>query len=433
MVSFFHKVFRRESVGGGAHGQGRGHHGRIEDARDKKDGVHGGSYNERIVRPRSREAALTISAVYRAVELRAKTEAQFLMQYQRLNREGGNFVADMWGVGRRLNYLLQVRPNALMTAATFFEQIVVDRLMRGNALVYVERDVYGDPVAFWVAHSGGYDQLSGTYSLSWVDEGGVQYRAAVPREDVLHFPNTFRVADGFWGVSTMSYAIDTLSLIKTESMQALESAAKGGRVKLLVSEDTSRTQSPISAGMFDPQQARRYALRLNDEVYEQDVVSLRGLDKVQSISMSAQEMQMVEMLGIGMDDVARFFGTPRPLLMLDTNSHYTTPTNATLEYMTRTIQPDITEMEQEFTRKLLGIEDFGVRRFHLCEQPLLRLDRESQAKVDEINIRTGAKTVNEVRRQYDLPAVEGGDVLYVSTNLAELGSEKLRGAAVTRS
>ena len=35
--------------------------------------------------------------------------------------------------------------------------------------------------------------------------------------DVLHFPNTYRERNGFWGISTLKFALDTLSLIKTES------------------------------------------------------------------------------------------------------------------------------------------------------------------------------------------------------------------------
>ncbi len=388
----------------------------------------GNSFEERVIRPRNPQAALTISSVYRAVELRAKTEAQFQMQYQRLNKEGGNFVPDMGQEGRKLNYLLQVQPNPLYSASSFIQQIVIQRLMLGNAVVYIERDELGEPKAFWLTNSVSYDITTATYSLiKYMSEHGEVYKANVPREDVLHFANTFRTPDGLWGISTIRYAIDTLSLVKTESNQALESAAKGGRVKLLLSEDRSSSQGLLSGGILDSGEKKKYAKEINNEIYSQDVVSLHGLDKIQNISMTAAEMQMVELLGMGMDDVARFFGTPRPLLMLDTNSHYTTPTNATLEYLSRTIQPDIIEIEQEFTRKLLNIYDFGKHKFHLCEQPLLRLDKEGQAKVDKLNIETGAKSVNDVRKQYDMPAVEGGDKLYLSTNLAELGSEKLRG------
>jgi HK97 family phage portal protein len=260
----------------------------------------------------------------------------------------------------------------------------------------------------------------------------VRFKVNAPRRDVLHFANTFRYQNGFWGISTIKYAYDTLSLIKTESNQSLETAAKGGRVKLIIGEQQPASgYSPISQGLFDPKQMKQYAQEVNEEIYKQDVVSLRGLDKVQNISMSAQDMQLMEHMNMGLDDVARFFGTPRPLLMLDTNSHYTTYTNATLEYLQRTVQPDITEMEQEMNRKLLTRDDFGKRRIHMCEQPLLRLDKEAQAKVDKMQLETGAATVNEIRQQYDRPAVEGGDIIYVSTNLAELGSQKLSGAQPT--
>jgi hypothetical protein len=44
-----------------------------------------------------------------------------------------------------------------------------------------------------------------------------------------------------------------------------------------------------------------------------------------------------------------------------------------------------------------------------------------------MNLETGAMTVNEIRKQYDMPAVAEGDRVYISTNLSELGSDKLSG------
>jgi len=398
----------------------------------RKSDTNDGSFAEKIIRVRNPQVALTVSAVYRAIELRAKTEAQFAIQYQRLNGAGGNFIPDMWGHAGKLNYLLQVEPNPLSTAASLIEQVVIHRLTKGNAFVYIERNDIGDPVALWLAECGGYNEINGTYTITYLGENGVRFKVDAPRKDVLHFANTFRRYDGFWGISTLQYAFDTLSLIKTEGNQALETAAKGGRMKVFLSEQQATPgYTPISGGLYDPKQVNSYADEINAKVYQQDVIGIRALDKVTPYSMTAQDMQMIEMLNMGQDDVARFFGTPRPMLMLDTNSHYTTYTNATLEYLQRTVQPDIIEMEQEFNRKLLYREDYGKRRIHLCEQPLLRLDKEAQAKVDKMQLETGAATVNEIRQQYDRPAVANGDIVYVSTNLAELGSEKLRSGSST--
>lgn len=388
----------------------------------------GATFEEKIIRVARPELALTVSAVYRAVELRAKTEAQFAIQYQKMNVAGGNFVPDMWGPGRTINYLLQVQPNPISTAASLIEQVVIRRLLLGNAFIYIERDEWGDPFNLWLADCGGYDEINGTYTLTYLGVNGVRFKIEAPRRDVLHFANTFRYQNGFWGISTIRYAYDTLSLVKTESNQALETAAKGGRVKLIIGEEKPpQGAGTLAFGLMNKTEIDKYAQELNDKVYQQDIVGIRGLSALHNISMSAQDMQLMEHMNMGLDDVARFFGTPRPLLMLDTNSHYTTYTNATLEYLQRTVQPDITEMEQEMNRKLLTRDDFGKRRIHMCEQPLLRLDKESQAKVDQLQLQTGAATVNEIRTQYDRPAVEGGDIIYVSTNLAELGSPKLSG------
>jgi hypothetical protein len=58
--------------------------------------------------------------------------------------------------------------------------------------------------------------------------------------------------------------------------------------------------------------------------------------------------------------------------------------------------------------------------------PLRRLDAKGQAEIDKIHLETGWSP-NEIRAQYDLPAIEEGNDHYVSTNLAIAGSPKLSG------
>ena len=388
--------------------------------------VTGGSFESRVVTARDPQIALTVSAVYRATELRAKTIGQMPVQYRRKEADGGNFQPWMQGLGKRINYLLQEEPNPITTAASLWEQVTVNRMQFGNGFVYIERDVFGDPMHLWLAICGGYNMVTSTYNLTYLSDQGVVNVPEVPKENVLHFANTFRYMNGFWGIPTIQYACDTLSLIKTQKQQALETAAKGGRVKLLIGEEQRGTQGLLSGGLYSKEQMNKYADEINDRIYEKDVVALRGLDKVQNISMTSAEMQAIEQVNLGLDDVARYWGTPRPLLMLDTNSHYNDYQNATMEYLQRTIAPDKTEMEKEIFRKLLGIEYYGKRDIHICERPLLAMDLERQAKVDQLHLQMGW-TVNEIRAEHDMPAIEKGDIAYISTNLAELGSEKLSG------
>ena len=152
----------------------------------------GGSFEERIVHARDTQKALTVSAVYRATELRAKTIGQMPVQYQRKNPNGDNFVVWMSGLGKKINYLLQDEPNPLTSGPSLWAQVTIDRIMRGNGFVYIERDVFGDPVRLWVAQCGGYDYMNDTYNITYFTNYGIMEKVDVPARDVLHFPNTFR-------------------------------------------------------------------------------------------------------------------------------------------------------------------------------------------------------------------------------------------------
>ena len=394
--------------------------------------TQGGSFEERVVYARNPQVALTVSVVHRAIELRSKTMGVMPVQYRRKDGEKGNFSPWMQGLGKRMNYLLQEEPNPVMSATSLWEQVTINQLQLGNGFVYIERDVFGDPVALWLAVCGGYNEIAGTYNILFLGEHGVEERVNVPRQNVMHFPNTFRYANGFWGIPTLQYAASELSLIKTEKQTALETAAKGGRVKLLIGEEKpAQGAGTLAFGMFNKDTMNSYADEINERIYQKDVVALRGLQQVQNISMTSAEMQMIEQMGLSYDDIARYYAVPRPLLMLDTNSHYNDYQNATMEFHTRTILPDKTDREKEIARKLLGMKFYGVRDIHICEKQLLAMDPERQAKVDQLNLQTGAKTVNEIRAEHDMPAVASGDIVYVSTNLAELGSEKLSGNGQT--
>ena len=391
--------------------------------------VRGGDFQERIMYAHSPEQALLVGAVYRAVNLRADTMSSMPVQYQKKDFEGGNFVQDMRGMGKRMNYLLQEEPNPIMTATDLWKLVEINRLFFGNAFVYVERDEFGFPFRLWLVRAGGYDIVNGRYSsIMYLSDHDYVVKTNVAREDVLHFPNTFRRINGIWGIPTLQYAIETLSLNRTLKNQALETAAKGGRVKLIIGEEKPASgQGTLAFGLMNKETMDNYAQELQKKMYSgHDILAIRGLDKVQNISMSASEMQMFEQMGATNDDVARFFGVPRPLLMLDTNSHYNDYQNATMEFHTRTILPQKTGNEKEIARKLIPrpggdpLKNYGIYRIHICEEPLMVMDPERRAKVAQLKMQAGLCTVNEARRDFDMPAVEDGDVPMASANLLTL-------------
>lgn len=401
-----------------------------ETPSNQDEGEKGGSFEERIITARTPNRALTVSAVYRAMELRAKTIGLMPVQYQQKDRQKGNYLPWMVGLGKRMNYILQEEPNPIMNGPSLWQEVTINRMMQGNGFVYIERDVFGDPVHLWLAECAGYNYMDDTYTVTYYTNYGIISKVGVPSHDVMHFPNTFRYYNGFWGIPTLQYAAETLSLIKTEKAQALETAAKGGRVKGFIHEAPQKVvEGTMNAGLFSKSAGKNYAKEISQEVYRQDINFLRGT-AFTSVSMTSQDMQLLEHMNLGLDDIARFWGVPRPLLMLDTNSHYTSYSDATMEFIGRTIGPDRADMEKEMSRKLIGRDFYGERRIHICEKPLLAMDPERQAKVDLLNLQTGARTINEIRAEHEMPAVANGDEPIASANLLTLKALLEKGANV---
>ena len=385
--------------------------------------VAGGDYQERIVPVRSPESACFVSAVYRAVTLRGDTMSVMPVQYRKKDFERDNFVQDMRGLGKRINYLLQEEANPIMTAPDLWNLVELNRTLMGNGFVYIERDEFGFPLHLWLVKECGYNINTATYaSIVFLTDKGYRTEVNVPTSDVLHFPNNFRYPNG-WGKSTLIYAFESLTLNRTLRSQALDTAAKGGRIKGIISEKQQPQQGvgTLAYGMLNQTEVQKTAQEMQKKFYSgHDIVSMHGLESFQNLSMTSQDMQMLEQLGITYDDCARYFGVPRPLLMLDTNSHYNDYQNATMEFHTRTILPLKNRNEKEIARKLIPFKDYGTRDIHICEDPLMVMDPERRAKVAQLKMQSGLCTVNEARRDFDMPAVEDGDVTMASANLMTL-------------
>ena len=381
----------------------------------------GANWQANIVYPRGNKS-LMVPAWYRGVSLRMQTMGQVKVQYQKVNAEGGNFVEDRYGLGRQLNYLLQVRPNPMMTAAQMQQQVEYLKIYRGNAYVYIERSEYGDIKALWLATGGGYNPVMDTYNLSYNDTEGEKFKWNIQSRDVLHYKNVFLTSDYYDGIPTLSFAFKSLQIAATADDQTLQDVAKGGKHKILLKEEKAPTIG--TRGRNSPDELRKTAKRFEGDWQSNDVVLLDNVMDPTIISQTAQQLQLLESRGFQVNDLARILGIPRIMMMEDAGSSYKMPEHATQEFLLRTIQPIIREWEDELNSKLLSAEDFGKRRIHVCELPLRRLDAKGQAEIDKLHLETGWSP-NEIRAQYDLPSIEKGDAHYVSTNLAEVGSPKL--------
>jgi HK97 family phage portal protein len=383
----------------------------------------GGNWDANVVRPYGR-SSLLIPTWTRCVQLIMQTMGQMVTQYQRMNGEGGNFIEDRYGKNGILNYMLQVRPNPLMTASQMQEQIEYRKIYYGNAYVYIERGFDGYPVNLWLCTGGGYDPLSNTYNLVYNSDRGPRMKVECNARDVLHFKNVFLTDDMYMGIPTIDYAFKALTIAATGDEQALQDMAKGGKHKVLIQEQKSPTQG--TRGRANQMELRKMKDEFAQDWMSNDVAILDNVADAKVISQTAQQLQLLEQRGYSDEALCRLMGVPKIIAIVgDGGGNYRMPEHATQEFLLRTIQPRIREHEDELNSKLLAPGDFGKRRIHVCELALKRLDAKGQAEIDKLHLESGW-SVNEIRSQYDLPNIPDGDDHYVSMNLGVVGSPKLK-------
>ena len=116
------------------------------------------------------------------------------------------------------------------------------------------------------------------------------------------------------------------------------------------------------------------------------------------LGMSQEDMQWLESQKYNAQRIASIFKVPLHKINDLENATYTNIEHQSLDYVKNTLQPWVTQMEFEFAYKLYTEEealDGYYVKFNMDSE--LRGDSEVRAKVNEINVRNGFKTVNEVR------------------------------------
>lgn len=398
--------------------------GETDEAMAQNVQVSGAKYGNAAQIVNSPDRAMKVAAVFRAVDLISSGVGVLTMKYKRKNRAKNYYQVNDTGEGKTINYLLSTRPNKRHNSYTFFKYLVSNIILHGNAFVLPVRDgsyrvkelVLLDPM------SVAYDILNNTYSVADTFNGVYgTYHA----DEILHFKN-FCSNNGYWGQSTIHYAAVTLGIAATSDRETLDRFATGGRVKGIL------RNNQLTQGVGEYQDNQMQAMA--DDIMERsrlgdDILVVRGDAEFTQMSMSSADMQFLESRKFTIREIARFFNVPASKLMDDTNSNYKSTEMSNIAFYSEALQPIVTEIEREFNAKMLSVETFMDYKYKYDISALNALDLNSKKNWNQGRLNTGQATVNDLRREEDLEPVEGGDEVYLSVNLAPLGSEKLNGGS----
>lgn len=388
-------------------------------------GSLGANWRARVSTPRG-DRSLIIPTWYRCTTLIMETVGQMSLQFQKKDPAGQNFVEDDYGIGKWYNFLFQVRPNPLMTASTLWQQVEFRKIYYGNAYIYVDRDFNGVIQALWLCYNAVFHTIGNTYDVSYYSDRGPISISNIPASEVLHFKNTILGMGMDYGKPVIDYALKSLELASTSADMQLQDLAKGGRHKVIVKEEKSPSLG--MKGRASLKEMEKVRDNLASDWETKDVMLMSNIADVQIVSQTAQQLQLLESRGFSNEELCRMLGIPKILAMIGDGGSYKMPEHAQQEFLQHCIQPRIDSAEDELNSKILSFYDFKKRQIKFSSAELRRLDPAGQANIDLAHLKCGW-SLNEIRGQYNLAIVEGGDIHYLDTNLAEVGSEKLRGAA----
>ena len=159
------------------------------------------------------------------------------------------------------------------------------------------------------------------------------------------------------------------------------------------------------------------------------IVSLPGQVDFKQLSLSSTDMQFLESRKFTVIEICRFFSVPPSFVYSDTSNNYKSVEQADVDFLSHTLNPMLRNIETELRRKLVAPELCHKYKFQFDRRDLFACDLNGMMNYRTKLLQIGVK-VNEVRRMFNLPPVDGGYEVLVSANLR--GIKDLQSKVITQ-
>ena len=343
---------------------------------------------------------MSLSSVFAAIEIISNSIAELPINVKTRQDNKSDIV---YG-----HNLYNVFKTGIQTKYMLIKMLIVDMLLYGNGLAYIERDKDGVPKSLVYCEHGTYnihyDKLTKDlyYVIAGVNSGRVE------PINVIHLIKNSK--DGVNGIGVLAYAKNSVELSKYTEKTSKDYFSSNCHLNGVLS-----TESRINTQQ-QRDQIRDSWMQANGNNGSGIAVLEYGM-KYQPVSSNAKEAQMLESRLFNLQEIARFFSI-NPVLLGDlSHSSYSTIEASLLEFVTHTLYPYIILVENELTRKLILPSETNLY-VDLDANFILKSDKTSQASFLTTLKNAGIITINEARQQLGLNPMDGGDELMVNyTNI----------------
>lgn len=338
--------------------------------------------------------AMRLSAVYRAVELISDSIAMLPIFVQFTDNDGYKTRYNEHST----NKLLNEQPNELMTRYQFIKLLLIDVMLKGNAFAYIKRDEMGNATELVYLRPDtvtiDYNELTRELKYRCNTITGI-----VEPCNMIHLVKYSN--DGIHGVSILQNAKNTLALTSDTEKQASNFFRSGCALNGVL-----KVQGQLS-DMQKQQIKSSWNSAYNGE--SSGLAVLQGNMDYQQISVNASDAQLLESRLFNITDIARFFGISPVLLGDLSKSSYSTLEQSQLQFLSQTLQPYISMLEQEFSRKIFRPSEINLS-VNIDEKALIMTDKAALASYYVQMLQNGLMTANEIRKEIGLSSIEGGNV-----------------------
>lgn len=353
--------------------------------------------------------ALLLSACYRCVEVISDSIAQLPCEPYRIDSDGCKIKFTKHPTYNLLNR----EPNQNMSKFTFMKTMVVSMLLTGNAYALIERDERGNAKALYYIPTELVTILKPQTITDTISYSITGMKNVVEDCNMIHILNF--TSDGYEGISTLAYARKTLGLAMDAEANA-EGFFKGGANVAGI----LKCNSPLATKQKESLKSS-WNSAFNGSTGTPNGIAVLDADlDFQSVTVNPSDAQLLETRQFNIIDICRFFGVS-PVKAFDlSKSSYNTIEQMQLAFLTDTLQPLLEKIECEFQRKLYKPSEKDNITVRFSTAPLLRADKQSQANYYNTLFQMGVMTINEIRRELDLPHLENGDTSFVQVNVQTL-------------
>jgi HK97 family phage portal protein len=354
--------------------------------------------------------AENLSVVLACVQAIAETVAMLPLHVYRTNADGSRTDEPNHPVAA----LFSGNVSEWQTGNEFLETQLANCLLQGNAYAEIIRDGRGAPTGLTAFPPGAvfmvYLPGLNTYAYDLMPLHGMGSRRILPA-DMLHLKD--RSDDGIIGRSRLSRARETFGSALSTERFANKTFENGASMSGILSH-------PDKLGQEAAENLRRSFSETYSGVDNAGKVAVleEGL-KWQQISVSPEDAQMLESRRFSVEEIARIFRVPPPIIGDFGGGNYAALQEISRWFYTQSIQPWLNRWERLIEASLFS--DATRRQFEVefDADLLLRGDMLTRFQAYRIGRETGLYSANDLRRFENLnPRTDPeGDDFLTPTNM----------------